>query len=121
MAAALEFSTNHHDVVLAREPAFATSFAVKRIALIGNSACCVRDLTIAIRLACSLLRKRYRGTLPLAEVACFYALLFFIIAIVAGVLGFWNRGRGAIAKVLFVVFLVLFIVAHLGVMNRRNP
>ena len=45
-----------------------------------------------------------------------YALLFFIIAIIAGVLGFGViAGTAAwIAKVLFLVFLVLFLVSLIG-------
>lgn len=42
-----------------------------------------------------------------------YALIFFLVAIVAGILGFGViAGTAAsIAKVLFVVFLVLFIIS----------
>lgn len=42
-----------------------------------------------------------------------YALLFFIVAVVAGILGFGIIAGAAawIAKVLFVVFLILFIVS----------
>jgi uncharacterized membrane protein YtjA (UPF0391 family) len=41
-----------------------------------------------------------------------WALLFFLIAIVAGALGFTNIAAGAasIAKVLFGIFLVIFLV-----------
>lgn len=43
----------------------------------------------------------------------YYALIFLLIALVAGALGFTSvMGTAAwIAKVLFVVFLVLFIVS----------
>jgi uncharacterized membrane protein YtjA (UPF0391 family) len=45
-----------------------------------------------------------------------YALLFFIIAILAGVLGFGVIAgtAGLIAKVCFVIFLVLFLLSLLG-------
>ncbi len=41
------------------------------------------------------------------------ALTFFIVAIIAGVFGFGNIAEGAteIAKILFVIFLVLFVVS----------
>ena len=41
-----------------------------------------------------------------------WALIFFVIAIVAGALGFTNLAAGAatIARVLFGLFLVIFIV-----------
>ena len=49
-----------------------------------------------------------------------YAVTFLLIAIVAGILGFGViAGTAAtIAKVLFLVFLVLFIVS---LFNRRTP
>lgn len=42
-----------------------------------------------------------------------WALTFFIIALIAGVLGFSGIAAGAveIARILFVVFLALFILA----------
>jgi uncharacterized membrane protein YtjA (UPF0391 family) len=51
----------------------------------------------------------------------YYALIFLIVALVAGVLGFgFVSGTAAwIAKVLFVVFLVLFIISL--VTGRRTP
>jgi uncharacterized membrane protein YtjA (UPF0391 family) len=41
-----------------------------------------------------------------------WALIFFIVAIVAGALGFTNIAAGAatIAKVLFGIFLVIFLI-----------
>jgi uncharacterized membrane protein YtjA (UPF0391 family) len=46
-----------------------------------------------------------------------YAVTFFVVAIIAGVLGFGViAGTAAlVAKILFVLFLVLFIAAFLGV------
>jgi uncharacterized membrane protein YtjA (UPF0391 family) len=51
----------------------------------------------------------------------YWALMFFILALVAGVLGFGGIAGGAmtIAKVLFVVFLVLFLVSLLTGWSRR--
>ena len=45
----------------------------------------------------------------------YWAAVFFIIAIVAGVLGFWGIAAGAswIAQVLFFVFLVMFLASLL--------
>ena len=50
-----------------------------------------------------------------------YAIIFLIIAILAGVLGFGViAGTAAmVAKVCFVVFLVLFLFSLLG--GRRRP
>ncbi|QEG00638.1 hypothetical protein Mal15_47090 [Stieleria maiorica] len=50
-----------------------------------------------------------------------WALTFLIIALIAGVLGFGViAGTAAsIAKILFVVFLVLFIIGL--IMGRRGP
>ena len=43
----------------------------------------------------------------------YYTLIFLVLAIIAGALGFWfvAATAAAIAKVLFVVFLVLFLVS----------
>ena len=50
-----------------------------------------------------------------------WALAFFVIAIIAAVFGFGGIAVAAagIAKVLFFVFLVLFLVALLGGLVRR--
>ncbi len=50
-----------------------------------------------------------------------YAILFLIIAVVAGVLGFGViAGTSAmIAKICFVVFLVLFLFSLIGGRSRR--
>jgi uncharacterized membrane protein YtjA (UPF0391 family) len=50
-----------------------------------------------------------------------WALAFFVIALVAAVLGFGGIAVAAagIAKLLFFVFLVLFLVALLGGLVRR--
>jgi uncharacterized membrane protein YtjA (UPF0391 family) len=51
----------------------------------------------------------------------YYALVFFIIALFAGVLGFGGIAVAAagIAKILFFVFLVLFVVSLIGHTVRR--
>ena len=50
-----------------------------------------------------------------------YALIFLIVALIAGVLGFGFLAGTAmwIAKVLFIVFLILFIVSFIT--GRRGP
>jgi uncharacterized membrane protein YtjA (UPF0391 family) len=49
------------------------------------------------------------------------ALAFFVLAIIAGVFGFGVIASGAvgIAKVLFFIFLVLFIISLIA--GRRTP
>ncbi len=51
-----------------------------------------------------------------------YALVFFLIALVAAVFGFGGIAAGAagIAKVLFFIFLVLFVASLLGGAMRRG-
>ena len=49
----------------------------------------------------------------------YYALVFFVVAIIAGLLGFGAIAFAAagVAKILFYVFLVLFLISlitHLG-------
>jgi uncharacterized membrane protein YtjA (UPF0391 family) len=54
----------------------------------------------------------------------YYAALFFVIALVAALFGFGGIAAGAveIAKILFFVFLVLFVVSLLaGLMRRGGP
>ena len=52
-----------------------------------------------------------------------WALAFFIIAIIAAVFGFTGIAVGAaeIAKVLFFIFLALFVISLLVGMFRRSP
>lgn len=52
----------------------------------------------------------------------YWAAVFFIIAIVAAVFGFGNIASGAesIAKILFLVFLVLFLVSVVSGLLRRG-
>lgn len=51
-----------------------------------------------------------------------YAVVFFIIALVAAVLGFGGIAAGAagIAKLLFFVFVGMAVVAFIVGLNRRN-
>ena len=53
----------------------------------------------------------------------YWALMFFIFALVAAVLGFGGIAGSAmwIAKVLFVVFLILFLVSAFTGAVRRPP
>jgi len=53
-----------------------------------------------------------------------YALIFLIVAIVAGLLGFTGISLAAsdIARILFFIFIVLFAVSLIfGLMGRRSP
>ena len=51
-----------------------------------------------------------------------YALIFFVVAIVAALFGFGGIAAGAteIAKILFFVFLVLFVVSLVAGLLRRG-
>jgi uncharacterized membrane protein YtjA (UPF0391 family) len=54
----------------------------------------------------------------------YWALVFLIVAIVAGALGFGGLAAtaGSIAHILFFVFLVFFAIALIGgLMARRGP
>ena len=50
-----------------------------------------------------------------------WSLSFLVIALIAGLLGFWALGGVAmsIAKILFFVFLVFFVISLLT--GRRTP
>jgi uncharacterized membrane protein YtjA (UPF0391 family) len=52
-----------------------------------------------------------------------YAAIFFVIAIVAALFGFGVIASGAaeIAKILFFVFVVLFVVSLIAGLIRRGP
>lgn len=53
----------------------------------------------------------------------YWAVIFFIVAIIAAVFGFGDIAAGAtsIAKILFFVFLILFVLSLItGVMRRGN-
>jgi uncharacterized membrane protein YtjA (UPF0391 family) len=52
-----------------------------------------------------------------------YAVVFFVIAIIAALFGFGGIAAGAteIAKILFFVFLVLFVVSLVAGMLKRGP
>ncbi|HEX8341934.1 MAG TPA: DUF1328 domain-containing protein [Tepidisphaeraceae bacterium] len=54
----------------------------------------------------------------------YWAAVFFVIALVAAIFGFGNLAAGTmgIAKILFFVFLVLFLVSLLaGLFTGRTP
>lgn len=52
-----------------------------------------------------------------------YALIFFVVALIAALFGFGGIAAGAteIAKILFFIFLVLFIVSLVAGMIKRGP
>lgn len=52
----------------------------------------------------------------------YYAVVFFIVAIVAGLLGFGGISAGAsgIAQVLFFIFIVLFLVSLVAGLLKRG-
>lgn len=53
-----------------------------------------------------------------------YALVFLVLALIAGVLGFGGVAATSMefAKILFVVFLVLFLIAAAyGAFHRHGP
>jgi uncharacterized membrane protein YtjA (UPF0391 family) len=52
-----------------------------------------------------------------------YALVFFVIAIIAAIFGFTGIAVGAaeIAKILFFIFLLLFVVSLVAGLIRRTP
>jgi uncharacterized membrane protein YtjA (UPF0391 family) len=52
----------------------------------------------------------------------YWAVVFFIVAIVAAIFGFGNIAAGAttIAKVLFIVFLVVFVISLIAGLTRRG-
>jgi uncharacterized membrane protein YtjA (UPF0391 family) len=52
-----------------------------------------------------------------------YAAIFFVIALIAALFGFGGIAVGAaeIAKILFFVFVVLFVVSLIAGLVRRGP
>ncbi len=53
----------------------------------------------------------------------YYALIFFVVALVAALFGFGGIAAGAveIAKILFFIFLVLTVVSLVVGIARRGP
>jgi uncharacterized membrane protein YtjA (UPF0391 family) len=54
----------------------------------------------------------------------YWAAVFFIVALIAGALGFGGlaAAAGGIAQILFYIFLVMFLVALVaGLVGRRSP
>ena len=51
-----------------------------------------------------------------------YAVIFFVVALIAAVFGFGGIATGAveIAKILFFIFLVLFVVSLVAGLIRRG-
>jgi uncharacterized membrane protein YtjA (UPF0391 family) len=52
-----------------------------------------------------------------------FAILFFVVAIIAALFGFGGIAAGAteIAKILFFVFLALFVVSLVAGLIKRGP
>jgi uncharacterized membrane protein YtjA (UPF0391 family) len=52
-----------------------------------------------------------------------YALIFFVVALIAALFGFGGIAAGAaeIAKILFFVFVALFVVSLVAGLIRRGP
>jgi uncharacterized membrane protein YtjA (UPF0391 family) len=52
-----------------------------------------------------------------------YALIFFVVALIAALFGFGGIAAGAteIAKILFFVFVVLFVISLVAGLVRRGP
>ena len=53
----------------------------------------------------------------------YYALIFFVVALVAALFGFGGIAAGAveIAKILFFIFLILTVVSLVVGVARRGP
>jgi len=67
---------------------------------------------------------RWIAALNGGRIMLYYALVFFLIAVVAAVFGFGGIavGSAAIARILFYIFLVLFVVSGIrGLLGKRNP
>jgi uncharacterized membrane protein YtjA (UPF0391 family) len=56
------------------------------------------------------------------DVMLYWAAVFFVIALVAAVFGFGSIAAGAaeIAKILFFLFLIIFVVAAILGLTRRG-
>jgi uncharacterized membrane protein YtjA (UPF0391 family) len=72
----------------------------------------------------TLERRLFGGPSSVGVLMLYWAAVFFIIAIIAGYLGFGGVAVAAsgIAQTLFFVFLVIFLVALvMGLSRRRAP
>ena len=80
----------------------------------------------AKRAATHLYRSRsgeWRTTKTEVKTMLYWAVVFLVIAILAGVFGFGGLAAGAagIAKILFMIFIILFIISALfGVTRSRR-
>lgn len=52
-----------------------------------------------------------------------YAIIFFVIALIAALFGFGGIAAGAteIAKILFFIFIILFVVSLVAGLIKRGP
>jgi uncharacterized membrane protein YtjA (UPF0391 family) len=62
-----------------------------------------------------------RASIYWRDIMLRYAIIFLVIALVAGVLGFGGIAGASvgIAKILFVIFLILFVVSAIMHATRR--
>jgi uncharacterized membrane protein YtjA (UPF0391 family) len=72
---------------------------------------------LALNLPCKFRRAKNGG------VMLYYALVFLVLAVLAGVLGFGLVAFAAaeIARICFFVFLVLFVMSLVSHLTRRAP
>ena len=73
------------------------------------------------RAAERVIRHRWGRPTRLRFIMLYYALIFLLVALIAGAVGFFALAgiAATIAKVLFIVFLVIFLISLLG--GRRRP
>ena len=71
---------------------------------------------------CNALRGIDVGLVAKGTIMLHYAVVFFVIALIAALFGFGGIAAGAaeIAKVLFFIFLVLFVVSLIVGLFRRT-
>jgi uncharacterized membrane protein YtjA (UPF0391 family) len=83
------------------------------------------DHTAAVALELAQCRAARSRITSITEVTMLhYAAVFLVIALVAALFGFGGIAVGAveIAKILFFIFLVLFVASLVwGILNKRNP
>ena len=78
-----------------------------------------------LSILCTIKRSKARCLLMpnMAEekTVLYYALVFLLVALIAGVLGFWAVAgiAATVAKILFFVFLIIFIVSLVSHISRR--
>jgi uncharacterized membrane protein YtjA (UPF0391 family) len=113
--------------VLAQDPALSAR-AAARTSATGEKLPSIPRVAAAARLARRVLIVARRGAMPPGRPkggrVLYYSVVFFIVALVAALFGFGGIAAGAaeIAKILFFIFLVLFVVSLVwGLINGRMP